>query len=572
LTSVAAGGRGRLRVGPLLILVLATGAVAEVERPSSPAALACALSPAHAGKGHRAWWDAVARDPALAEWLWQRIVPEDAGSDACAADVRRVFWTEAVPDGWAPVPDIGGWPRARGGYYAQTLWLQAVPENWAEQPSRSLGRGVYAERGQGYYRHALWEHAIPDGWGARAGAAEETGYYARTFWDHAVPEQWAARPELAVGGRGGRGHYTFWLYHYAVPRDFAWRDDLPGDGGRGAGYYGRRLDGALAARAPYRALIEEARGHLRAADDGVPARRWFGDDARAVVILSFDTEGDADEVCAVTEALRAEAVTATFYVDGRTARSWDGRAQRCLDGFDVASHTDTHPGRRGFPAPGAARALLGTARDEGQRAEIAAGDRAVRAVFPSAAVDGFRTPWCDSYRAFDASVARNLLALRRTDGAPAIRSDSSVATVARAARARGVAPAPGFMRSALADFPFPFLVRPGAAGSDALVELPFSYPSDFVAWAFFQLDPKAAPPARDAAGYAVNLWKDVLDEVYAREGAMIVLMHPFIQAAKGRRPDGLLDFVRFAKAKASVRFTTVHEAAERYRAFAARTR
>jgi peptidoglycan/xylan/chitin deacetylase (PgdA/CDA1 family) len=476
--------------------------------------------------------------------------------------VRRVFWTQAVPEEWVSVPNIGGWPHASGGYYAQTLWLRAVPENWAPRPELSLGRGVYAQRGQGYYRQALWEKAIPDG--------DASGYYARTFWDHAVPEEWASRAELAVGGRGGRGHYTFWLYHFAVPRDFAWRDDLPADGAPGASYYGHHLYGAVAGRAPYRALIDAARGHLRGAVHGVEARRWFGGDARAVVVLSFDTEGTPDEVCAVTDVLRAESVPATFYVVGSTARAWgdDARVRACLDGFDVGSHTDGHPGQGGFPTPEAARKLLDTIDADGQRREIETGDRAVRAVFPEAPVDGFRTPWCDSYRAFDASVARTLATAQRPDGATAVRSDSSVATVARTTRRRGVVPAPGLMHSAVNDFPFPFLVESGAAGVPPLVELPFAYPSDFAAWAFFKLDPTAEPPARDAPGYAVNVWKDVLDEVHAREGTMVVLLHPFIQAAKGRRPDGLAAFVRFAKTKDGLRFATAHEAAERYRAFA----
>ncbi|HJQ84989.1 MAG TPA: polysaccharide deacetylase family protein, partial [Candidatus Binatia bacterium] len=522
---------------------------------------------------HRAWWDRVPAEPALRDWFWERIVPEGSDDDACRADVRRVFWERAVPEEWAPVPDVGGWPAARGGYYAQTLWLRAVPENWAPQPGLSLGRGFYAEAKQGYYRHTLWEKAVPEGSAPVAPlpgwpGTSPAGYYAQTFWLRAVPEDWVARPELAIGGRGGRGHYAFWLYHYAAPRDFAWRADLPGKAGPGAGYYDHWLHAGP--RAPAHAtLVQEAEGHLGDAASGVPAARWFAPDAHAVVILTFDTEGDAAEVCAVTRALRDEDVPATFFVVGRTARGWDDdpAAPRCLAGFDVGSHTDTHPGRRGMSAPGPSAPLLDSQPDRGQQDEITAGDRALRARFPSAPLDSFRTPWCDSFRAFDAGVARNVAGLRRPDGGAAIAADSSVATVAHAALARGVAPAAGYLRSALVDFPYPFLL-PAAPGGDRVVELPFAFPSDFAAWALYHLDPVAAAPSRDDRRYAVTVWKDVFDEIHARGGVMVVLMHPFIQAKKGRRPDGLVDLIRYVKSRPGARFSTVHEAAARYRAWA----
>jgi peptidoglycan/xylan/chitin deacetylase (PgdA/CDA1 family) len=568
---------------------LAEAAAGPYPAPARAAELACNLSPVRNPDHYREWWEAVPRSRSYRKWLWRDIVPRPG--DDCAQDVRetfwrhavpdewakvgnaggwpaarggyyaQTFWLRAVPDGWAAVGDIGGWPSPRGGYYAQSLWLRAVPDNWARDPSGTLGGGVYRQHNQGYYRRTFWERAVPDEWASRPDIGgwprPSGGYYAQWFWLHAVPDAWARRPELAVGGDADQGFYEFWLYHFALPRDFAWRRTLSVAGSAGAGYYTYWQRTYFAEHHDYyRRLAREGGGYLAgaAAQGPAPVDRWFAPDARAVVVLSFDAEGTVAETCAVTDVLRRKAVPATFYVVGITAA--EVRADpvwgACLRGFDVGNHTETHPGGASLGPRGVFAALPAAE----QTGEIAGAAAALAATFGPGAGGTFRTPWCDAVKAFDESVVQSLLA------AGGIAADSSIATVSAEPRLAGVAPALGLRLLSLEDFPYPFVLA--AAGGRRLVALPFAYPSDRTARAHHRLNTTRIPPDRSDLGYAANVWKTIFDGVYARRGVMVLLLHPQFQSADGSEPVVLADLIAYMQGMAGVRFSTVREVAARF--------
>lgn len=571
--------------------------------PQSAHELACDLSPA-LNPDYASWWNTVPHWTRYRTWFRRTIVPRSDPTDDCAADVSATFWSSAVPDGWvpirrmpqwpapeggyftqklwlyavpkgwAPVPDIGGWPSATGSYYAQWLWLHAIPEGWAPRPGLTLGHDLNPRQNQSYYRHFFWEYAVPGDLGqpvrilpGRVPATQ--GYYAQWLWLRAIPEGWAPTPSLSIGGVGGRGFYDFIFYHQATAHDFAWRDGLSLGGSAGAGYYDYWFHTLFGTSSPhYQDLLNEASGYLAnaVAQGPLPVSRWFAPDAHAVVILTFDTEGRPEESCAIASVLRAAGVRATFFMLGLTSLgvAADPAWASCLAGFDLGNHTNNHTGTIDLVSPDPPlTSLLDTLLDATQRAQVILADSRLRLAIPTAAGDSFRTPICDRRKSFDAGVARMLLALDRSDGSPIIRTDSSVLTVSPAAVADGVVPPLGLRVGSLEGYPYPFVLMQGLDGR-RLVELPFSYPSDAAASTEFGLDPRDVPPSRTAPGFAVNVWKDILDETYDRGGVMVVLMHPWIQAYYGQYPDGLADLVAYAKTKEGLYFSTVHEARDRY--------
>jgi len=582
---------------PAILLVQGVNVLAAPdEGAETPTALACLLSPSRNPTGYLTWWRAVADDTRYQDWFWKEIVPIGSG-DRCRAEVQRTFWEHAVPENWAMVPDIGlwpwatggyytqtfwllavpenwasvanigGWPWATGGYYTQNLWLRAVPENWAIEPDI----GGWPRAASGYYRQWFWLHAVPDQWAPRpdiGGWKSPGGYYAQWFWLHAVPDDWAPSPQFAIDGQGYKGYYDFWFYHFATARDLAPRDGPAVEGPHAGGYYDTEFRQLWGLEHPhYIGLLELAGGYLKAAEQQGPllVDNWFAPDAHAVVILTFDMEGTRSEACAVTNVLRANGIPATFFLVGKTVQAIarDPVWRSCLRSFDVANHTQTHFGTHGLVAHG----LMSAFPDADQISEIGGADAALRRVFGPVAADSFRAPWTDGAKAFDGSVARNLLALRGPDGSSRIKTDSSIATVSGYAVRNGFRPAPGLGHLFLQDFPYPFTVKAGSNPSQ-LTDFPFSYPSDLAAGSILHFDNRSVPPGRYDPGYAVNLWKSVFDDVYQEKGVIVLLLHPWIQARGGRDPDGLRDLIAYMKRAPGVYFSDLHEAAQRFRSFA----
>ncbi len=568
---------------------------ASEQSPGTPYELACRLSPDRNPHSYLSWWAAVVDDAQYQSWFWNEIVPFGT-QDRCRAGVQRTFWERAVPENWAPVPDIGGWPWERGGYYTQTFWLRAVPENWAPVPdiggwpwatggyfTQNLwlhavpdNWGLVADIGGwkrpgGYYRQWFWLHAVPDQWAAVPHIGGWTGlggYYTQWFWLHAVPDDWAPSPQFVIDGRNNKGSYNFWFYHFASARDLARRDGPAAGEAPEGGYYDTEFRRRWGLEHPhYIRLLELAGGYLKAADQqgALLVDNWFAPDARAVVIFTFDMEGTRSEACALTNALRAQGIPATFFLVGTTVQAIarDPEWKRCLRNFDIGNHTQTHLGTDGLVAHG----LLAAFPDADQIREITAADASIRRVFGPVAADSFRTPWTDGRKAFDASVARNLLAQTGPGGSSIIKADSSIATVSGYAVRSGFRPSPGLAHLFLQDFPYPFTVQTGPNGAQ-LTEFPFSYPSDWAAGAILHLDSRSVPSSRDDPGYAVNLWKDIFDGVVQVRGMMVLAMHPWIQAGGGRDPEGLRELIAYMKSTPGVYFSDMHEAAQRFRSFA----
>jgi peptidoglycan/xylan/chitin deacetylase (PgdA/CDA1 family) len=591
--------------------------------PTTANQLACDLSPSANPGEYSSWWQAVPSRSTYSSWLWNDIIP--SGSSACRTDVANTFWNQAVPanwvsvgniggwpwpaggyytqnlwlraipQNWAVVPDIGGWPWSTGGYYTQVFWLHAVPDNWVSvaniggwpwpaggyytqwlwlhgirdswAPAANLSLGHmpastamanFSQGNQGYYRYWFWEGAVPDNWVSVANLGgwpwSTGGYYTQWFWLHAAPDEWAVNPDMAIDGKAGVGYYDYNVYHFATVRDFAWRDFFSIGGSSGAGYYDYWYHGSLGqSLAHFRQLLSLAGGYLANASGFQPVSTWLDPAAQAGVILTFDTEGSEAETCAVTDVLNRQGIPGTFYLAGATAAELTPTWVGCLSGMDIGNHSLTHPGSFGLDTALYMDALT----DANQQHEIQGVTPLVRAMIPGAAVTSFRTPWCDGNKSFDGSVIRNLIASGMT-------SDRSVATISNQARAAGVVPPLGLSAFSLSAFPAPFVV--GSADGHALVELPFSYPSDWTSSAINALDPSSAPPFRGAPGYTVSLWEDEFDEIYSRHGVMVVLMHPWIQASGGTSPSGLNALIDYMKTKPGVAFTTVQTANRSVRA------
>jgi peptidoglycan/xylan/chitin deacetylase (PgdA/CDA1 family) len=188
--------------------------------PSSADQLARDLSPASNPGSYASWWTAVARNGTYANWFWYDIMPNSSGN-ASRIDTVTTFWTQAVPGNWAPVPNIGGWPWASGGYYSQWLWLHAVPDNWA--PVAGIQGWPWA-RG-GYYTQWLWLHAIPDNWAmvGRVGGWPwaSGGYYTQWLWLHAIPDNWARVANIGGWPWASGGYYTQWFWLHAAGDNWA---------------------------------------------------------------------------------------------------------------------------------------------------------------------------------------------------------------------------------------------------------------------------------------------------------------------------------------------------------------
>jgi peptidoglycan/xylan/chitin deacetylase (PgdA/CDA1 family) len=507
------------------------------------------------------------------QWLWLHAIPDNWAKVGNVGSwhwptggyYTQWLWLSAIPDNWAMVSNIGGWVSPADGYYRQWFWLHAAPDNWAPAANRGLGHlpGPFALSGyvqgyQGYYRYWFWEGAVPDNWrtvsnigGWPWGAG---GYYTQCFWLHAAPDHWAFDPTLAIDGSNGAGYYDYTFYHFATVRDFAWRGSLSLGGSAGAGYFDYWYHGSFGrTTAHYQQLLDVAGGYLANASSFQPVTGWYNPGVQVVVTFTFDTEGTQAETCAVTDALRSQGVPATFYLVGWTAAALTPGWMSCLSGMDIEDHTGDHPGRFAL----ASQTLLDTYPDAVQYNEIQGDVASVRAKIPTATMTSFRTPWCDATKSFDRSVIRNSLASGMT-------SDRSVATISDQARRAGVLPPLGLAQFALSRFPSPFVAA--TSNGARLVEFPFTYPSDWTAANVNGLDPSSAPPYPGAAGYAVTLWEHEFDEIYAQHGMMVVLMHPWIQGAFGRHPDGLDQLISYMKSKPGVAFSTAADLNQTFRA------
>ncbi len=198
--------------------------------------LACQLSPAGNPAGYRTWWAATASNGRYAGWLWHDIVPH-SGSSACRQDVASTLWLRAVPENWAPVKDIGGWPWPSGGYYAQQLWLHAVPDNWDYVGDI----GGWPWPAGGYYAQQLWLHAVPDNWAPVGNVGgwpwPGGGYYTQWLWLHAIPDNWASAVDVGGWPWPAGGYYTQWFWLHAVPDNWAGAGSVGGWPWPAGGYY-----------------------------------------------------------------------------------------------------------------------------------------------------------------------------------------------------------------------------------------------------------------------------------------------------------------------------------------------
>jgi hypothetical protein len=174
-------------------------------------------------------------------------------------------------------------------------------------------------------------------------------------------------------------------------------------------------------------------------------------------------------------------------------------------------------------------------------------------------MSSMRVPWCDGSKSLDSAVLRNA-------AAAGMKSDSTVATIPDYARRAGIVPPLGLAQYALPAFASPFTIT---TQSGQLVELPFTYPSDWTAEAIHGLDNSSAPPSPGAPGYAVTVWEREFDEIYSQHGVMVVLMHPWLQATDGQAPTGLDALITYMQASPNVVFTSVTKANQRYRAASA---
>jgi peptidoglycan/xylan/chitin deacetylase (PgdA/CDA1 family) len=484
-----------------------------------------------------------------------------------------------VPENWAPVADIGGWPWASGGYFTQTFWLKAVPENWAAHDGIALGRGYYGTGGQGYYRFYFWEHAVPDNWVSQADRVggwpwTSGGYYTQFFWWRAVPEDWLPMADHAIGGVANQGHYAFWLYHFAAPRGFAWRSGLSFRGSRGASYYFVTMHETLPpVHAEYAYLRRLTSNHLAGAAVEEPVSTWFDPAARAVVVLTFDTEGDEAQSCRLAGMLDEEEISATFLLTGTTsapattlahisrAPSW----QACLAGFDLGNHTAHHFGNTGFVVNlGTGQLLFNMTDASRQQSEVLDSQSLIESIFLHTP-ESFRAPWCDGHRSFDGGVTSTLSSVAsrapRFSSGERMLVDSSIATISSAASARGIVPPAHLADLSIDRRPFPYEI---AGGANPILEVPFSYPSDWTSASLHGLS-LGPPPDDTNPAFLANVWKRNLDEILASNGVMVVLAHPSIMGADADRVAALRSFIRYAKSLPGVRFSTLAEVGERFR-------
>lgn len=507
-----------------------------------------------------------------AQYFWLHAVPGNLHSVANIGDwpwatggyYTQWLWLHAVPDDWAPVDKMGDWPWDWGGYYGQWLWLHAVPQNLAVVPNI----GGWGSSSGGYYAQWFWLHAVPDNWASRQ--AESTwpwdwgGYYAQNLWltiipDHAgsayydttlwtkaAPQQWARVANLNIGGDSNVGYYYNWLYRFGTASGIAPRDDAILNGDSAVGYYAYQLQIVHKNDAALAPLTSLAGGYLANAASFKPVNQWYKSDAKAVVIFTFDAEGDRSQSCALRDVLNRHAVTATFFVMGPSIPE----IAPCISGFDVQNHTVDHPP---VSNPWDTLGFLSTYTTAGQISEIANQNAALKAAIPGINPTAFRTPWCDGSKSFDNSVAHSLLAAGMT-------TDSSIAVQMPAANGT---PIPAEIRNySVINNPSPFIIK--TENGKNLVEFPFAFPSDYEAMAY-GLNQNAGDPSRTNSTYAVNEWKNVFDQIYARRGTMVVIMHPWLQMDDAANTGAVDDLLTYMQSKSGTYFSNMTEARNKLR-------
>lgn len=522
-------------------------------------------------------------------WFWRGAVAKNwverswkLGSVDGLGYYRFFLWGHAVPGGWADQPAFAGWRDPSGGYYEQSLWLHAVPQNWLAYDGEtfSLGQDLYGVDGddQGHYRRYFWEYAVPENWSMRSDFVDgwpwhQGGYYTQLFWWRAVPEDWLPTPAQAIGGIGNQGHYAFWLFHYAAPRGFALRPDWSVRGSAEAGYYLFHMHETLpSAHAEYRELKRLTSAHLAGAHTPAPVDQWFDEGARAVVVLSFDTEGRASESCRLDAFLDEQEIDATFLLNGAaTSQLYGDPAWRaCLASHDLGNHTLSHVDASGYGEidPAAGRALLDMTESAFQRREVELVQSSMQTLF-SRTAGSFRTPLCDGHRSFDGSIVDTLEWLRgRPSGSGPdgeLRVDSSVATITRFARSLPdrLLPPSHLADLSVQTFPYPYEIR---EGDQSILEIPFTYPSDWTGYNGDIVDARLGrAPNGTTLEYLSNIWKRSLDEIHAQRGVMVLVLHPWVIGYSDANVDGLRDFVEYAKSLNGVRFSTLSEVADRFR-------
>src|SRR5712692_5590922 len=101
-------------------------------------------------------------------------------------------------------------------------------------------------------------------------------------------------PNLSIKGSKGSGYYDYWFHNYFSSSDIS------------GGHYAR--------------LREIAGDYLKNALSPALVNEWFDPSANVVVILSFDTHGNANQSCAISQVLQRRHVTASFMLVGDTVR------------------------------------------------------------------------------------------------------------------------------------------------------------------------------------------------------------------------------------------------------------
>ncbi|OLB81105.1 MAG: hypothetical protein AUI14_04375 [Actinobacteria bacterium 13_2_20CM_2_71_6] len=484
------------------------------------------------------------------QWLWLHaiadpwaLVPNIGGWNASTDGFyAQFFWLRAVPDGIHPVANIGGWNSSTGGYYAQWTWLHAIAENWASVPDM----GTWPWPSGGYYAQEFWLYAVPDGLAPRTAAP--SGYYDGMLWGTVVPKQWLSSTTYHVGGSASAGYYSYWLYRFGGSEGIAPRPSAALFGDANAGYYAYQFQTRHQKDAGIAPMWDIAQGYLKNSQTARPVNQWYQPDARAVVMFAFDSEGDLGQSCALADVLDSHNATATFFTVGFSVRELSS----CISPFDVQNHSLDHPPTDNDPW--GAVSLFDTYPDSGQQNEIKQNNTALKAAIPGLVPSAWRTPWCDSAKSFDSSVAHNLLASGMT-------SDSSVPVVMPAAAAR--TPLPAYLRNFSAGAnPSPFVAR--TENGKNLVEFPFAYPSDFMAYAA-GMNYNGADPTGTNPDYAVNLWKRVFDQIYAARGTMVFVMHPWLQVDEQGLAGAVDDLLTYMESKPGVYFSNFTEARAKVR-------
>lgn len=224
-------------------------------------------------------------------------------------------------------------------------------------------------------------------------------------------------------------------------------------------------------------------------------------------------------------------------------------------------------GRVGFLRPGWSRhdPLLNATDSATQRDEVESQQEDLVRLF-GRSVASFRAPYCDGHRSFDGSIVETLDWLRgrpsSSGGEYGLHVDSSIATVSRYARSRGITPPSHLADLSVDAFPYPYEI---VEGEDSLIEIPFAYPSD---WTGYNGDIVGGRLHRSPDGvdpsYLSNIWKRTLDEIHEQRGVMVLVLHPWIIGHSDANVDGLREFIEYAKRLEGVHFSTLEEVGRRF--------